>query len=238
MIKDPVRRITVNDAMQHPFIKLCDQSENIIFDDDNEKSSISLFMERNSTIKNKNAQQNLFSLAKINPKLKLNPKCQSQFYLKEQYFKASTSPTNNNCQINSLTNKSFNKILGTKEESYQQITSLNQSSMLMVNYPALQQLRSGGESSEDEVMRPTRLRKKDTFLGSESENEMPNLNFKPTQNSKLNKFGFQQKKTFETSQMRQQGYDSPSDEDHKNSMREQYLKKSGYSKISKEKYLN
>ena len=40
--KDPVVRITVNDALQHPFIKLCNESENIIFDDnDNEKSSIS-----------------------------------------------------------------------------------------------------------------------------------------------------------------------------------------------------
>ena len=59
--------------------------------------------------------------------------------------------------------------------------------MLMVNFPGIQQLRSGGESSEDEGLRPPRFRKKDTFLGSESENEMPNLSFKPKQNKLTNK---------------------------------------------------
>ena len=40
--KDPVVRITVNDALQHPFIKLCNESENIIFDDNDNENQVSL----------------------------------------------------------------------------------------------------------------------------------------------------------------------------------------------------
>jgi len=43
---NPVIRITVSEAMQHPFLKLSDMSENIVFDDEEDGPGISKIMEK------------------------------------------------------------------------------------------------------------------------------------------------------------------------------------------------